>query len=53
MVMFHHEIPYLIAKQRGAIQAELLGDLSAGAATLEDVDFERAEREITARLAPI
>jgi kynurenine 3-monooxygenase len=53
MVMFHHEIPYLIAKQRGAIQAQLLADLSAGAATLEDVDFERAAGEVTARLAPI
>jgi kynurenine 3-monooxygenase len=53
MVMFHHEIPYRIALERGAIQAGLLADLSAGAATLEDVDFERAQREIKARLSPI
>jgi hypothetical protein len=39
--------------ERGAIQAGLLADLSAGAATLEDVDFERAQREIKARLSPI
>jgi kynurenine 3-monooxygenase len=53
MVMFHHEIPYRLALQRGAVQARLLAELSAGAATLADVDFERAEREIRARLSPI
>jgi kynurenine 3-monooxygenase len=53
MVMFHHEIPYLVAQQRGAIQAQLLTDLTAGALDLEDVDFERAEREIESRLPPI
>ena len=53
MVMFHHEIPYRVALERGAIQARLLAELSAGAATLADVDFERAEQEINARLAPL
>jgi kynurenine 3-monooxygenase len=53
MVMFHHEIPYRIALERGTIQAGLLAELSAGAATLADVDFERAEREIKARLSPL
>jgi kynurenine 3-monooxygenase len=53
MVMFHYKIPYRIAMERGAIQARLLAELSAGAATLADVDFERAEREIKARLAPL
>jgi kynurenine 3-monooxygenase len=54
MVMFHHEIPYQTALQRGTVQAELLADLTAGAAsTLSDIDFERAEREIRARLAPL
>jgi len=53
MVMFHHEIPYRIALERGTIQAGLLAELSVGAATLADVDFERAEREIKARLAPL
>jgi kynurenine 3-monooxygenase len=54
MVMFHHEIPYQTALQRGTVQAELLAELTAGAAsTLSDIDFERAERKIRARLAPL
>jgi kynurenine 3-monooxygenase len=54
MVMFHHEIPYRTALERGAVQAQLLAELTAGAAaTLADIDFERAEREIHARLAPL
>jgi kynurenine 3-monooxygenase len=54
MVMFHHEIPYLTALKRGTVQAELLGELTAGAvSTLGDVDFERAEQEICAKLPPL
>jgi kynurenine 3-monooxygenase len=54
MVMFHHDISYRTALERGALQTELLAELTAGsAATLEDIDFARAEREIAARLAPI
>jgi kynurenine 3-monooxygenase len=54
MVMFHHEIPYQTALERGTVQAELLAELTAGAAsTLGDIDFERAEQEIRARLAPL
>ena len=54
MVMFHHEIPYRTALERGAIQAELLAELTAGAVTtLAQVDFERAEREIRSRLPPL
>ncbi len=51
MVMFHHEIPYLTAQQRGATQTEILNSLTAeGVDTLAQVDFERAEREVTSRL---
>jgi kynurenine 3-monooxygenase len=54
MVMFHHEIPYRAALERGAVQAQLLADLTAGAAaSLADIDFKRAEREIRARLPQI
>jgi kynurenine 3-monooxygenase len=54
MVMFHHEIPYLTALKRGTVQAELLAELTAGeVSTLEDIDFERAEQQIRARLAPL
>jgi kynurenine 3-monooxygenase len=51
MVMFHHEIPYLTAQRRGAVQSEILSDLTRGAVdALSKVDFERAEREINMRL---
>jgi kynurenine 3-monooxygenase len=54
MVMFHHEIPYLTALRRGTVQAELLAELTAGeVSTLEGIDFERAEQQIRARLAPL
>jgi kynurenine 3-monooxygenase len=53
MVMFHHEIPYRTALERGAVQAELLAELTAGnVSSLGEVDFERASREIRARLTP-
>jgi kynurenine 3-monooxygenase len=54
MVMFHHEIPYLTAQQRGAAQFEILSDLTRGAVNaLSEVDFQRAEFEINKRLAPL
>jgi kynurenine 3-monooxygenase len=53
MVMFHHEIPYRAAQERGAVQADILETLTRDAAALADVDFERARREIDARLAPL
>jgi len=54
MVMFHHEIPYRTALERGAIQTELLAGLTADpVTTLAQVDFEHAEREIHSRLAPL
>jgi kynurenine 3-monooxygenase len=53
MVMFHHEIPYALAQQRGLLQARLLEELTAAAATLEEVDFERAASAIETYLPPI
>jgi len=54
MVMFHHEIPYAMARSRGIIQAGLLAELTSGtASSLADVDFERAQIEIDARLSPL
>jgi kynurenine 3-monooxygenase len=54
MVMFHHEIPYRIAQQRGATQAGILAELTGDAvAAVSDVDYERAERLIRARLPPL
>jgi kynurenine 3-monooxygenase len=54
MVMFHHEIPYLTAQQRGATQSQILSDMTRGTVNaLSEVDFECAEREINQRLPPL
>jgi kynurenine 3-monooxygenase len=50
MVTFHHEIPYRVAQQRGAVQARMLEELTMGCTSLADVDFARAARQIDARL---
>jgi kynurenine 3-monooxygenase len=51
MVMFHHEIPYLTALQRGTAQTGILEELTAGEVhSLADVNFERAEHLIGAAL---
>ena len=53
MVMFHHEIAYRTALERGEIQAQLLDELTAGGvSSLADIDFARAGVEIRQRLAP-
>ena len=49
MVMFH-TIPYAEAKRRGAIQEEILDELTSRAASLDHVDFARADRLIAERL---
>jgi len=53
MVMFHHEIPYRTALDRGEFQHRLLAELTAGAHSLEDIDYDRAAREINRALCPI
>jgi kynurenine 3-monooxygenase len=50
MVMFHHEISYRTALERGRVQTGLLAELSRGAVSLADVDYARAERLIEAAL---
>jgi kynurenine 3-monooxygenase len=49
MVMFH-TIPYAEAKRRGAIQEEILDEVTRGAASLDEVDLARADRLIAERL---
>ncbi len=49
MVMFH-TIPYAEAKRRGAIQEEILDELTSRAASLDQVDLARADRLISERL---
>jgi kynurenine 3-monooxygenase len=54
MVMFHHEIPYRTALERGVVQTRLLGELTAApVSSLADIDFARAGREVRARLTPV
>jgi len=52
MVMFH-TIPYAEAKRRGAIQEEILEELTSRAASLDEVDLVRADRLIAKRLETI
>ena len=52
MVMFH-TIPYAEAKRRGAIQEEILDELTSRAASLDEVDLARADRLIAERLGTI
>jgi kynurenine 3-monooxygenase len=52
MVMFH-TIPYAEAKRRGAIQEEILEELTSGATSLEEVDLARADRLIAERLTVV
>jgi kynurenine 3-monooxygenase len=49
MVMFH-TMPYAEAQRRGAIQEEILNDLTANVDRVEDVDFAKAETLIRKRL---
>jgi len=52
MVMFH-TIPYAEARRRGAIQEEILDELTSGAGSatgVDEVDLERADRMIAERL---
>lgn len=53
MVMFHHEIPYRVALQRGDVQSGILEELTRNVAALKDIDFAHAQREIDARLPPL
>ena len=53
MVMFHADIPYLLAQQRGEVQKALLEEFTADAARLGDVDIDAAADAARARLVPI
>ena len=53
MVMFHHEIPYQTALQRGSVQTQILGELTAGSTMLAQIDFNRAGKLIVERLAEL
>ena len=50
MVMFHAEIPYATAQQRGDIQAEFLDEVTRDATEIGQIDLDAAEREASTRL---
>jgi kynurenine 3-monooxygenase len=53
MVMFHADIPYLVAQQRGEVQNALLEEFTEDAATLAEVDLDGAAAAARKRLPPI
>jgi kynurenine 3-monooxygenase len=53
MVMFHHEIPYAVAFDRGRIQSEILNSLTAQAANIQQIDWSLAQSLVNERLAPL
>jgi len=52
MVMFHPEISYATAQERGRVQAQILQRLTHGVRSLEDVDYELAAELIDTQLHP-
>jgi len=53
MVMFHHEIPYAVAYERGRVQQKLLEQLTANANSLTEVDMQAASVAVASRLERI
>ncbi len=53
MVMFHHEIPYRVAYERGATQQGILEELTRDADALEAIDPARMEALVSERLTPL
>jgi kynurenine 3-monooxygenase len=53
MVMFHDEIPYAVAQQRGALQQRLLLDLTNGHRILQDIDLDAAAAVVREALSPL
>ena len=51
--MFHADIPYAVAQQRGEIQRRLLEEFTAEADELADVDIAGAEDAVRQRLDAI
>jgi kynurenine 3-monooxygenase len=53
MVMFHDEIPYAVAQERGRIQQDILVALTRTASSLQEVDYAKATQLIEQQLTPI
>ena len=53
MVMFHDEIPYAVAQQRGAVQQVLLNELVRNSGRLDEIDMGAAEAMVRKRLSSL
>jgi kynurenine 3-monooxygenase len=53
MVMFHADIPYRVAKDRGEIQQRLLEQLSSDAEHIDQIDLEAAVATVVEQLDPV
>ncbi len=53
LVMFHDDVPYAEAQQRGRIQEEILEALTAGIDDPAAVDYAQAARMVAAQLEPL
>jgi kynurenine 3-monooxygenase len=53
MVMFHHEIPYRVAYERGAVQAQLLDELTRDVDSIEQLPAVRMDALVRERLPPL
>ena len=53
MVMFHADIPYLVAQQRGEVQKALLEEFTAAASVIDEVDIAAAMAAVQQRLMPL
>ncbi len=51
MVMFHHEIPYAVAYERGRIQAQILDELTRGVESMDQINMQLADEQIRSTLA--
>jgi kynurenine 3-monooxygenase len=53
MIMFHDEIPYAAAQERGHLQQRILDDLSKNVTSIEEIDIDNAVAEVERRLPPV
>jgi kynurenine 3-monooxygenase len=53
MIMFHDEIPYAIAQERGIVQQRLLEELTEDIDSIDEIDIDAAVRTVESRLPPV
>jgi len=53
MIMFHNEISYATAQERGDVQQRLLEELTEGIDSIDKIDIDEAVKIIETRLPPV